>query len=96
MSYQDYRMRLWVLDVVELELNLPTKDDPWGYGWWDTARGFVVRAESEEQARELANAQAGEENSKGYKPWLESKYTTCEELTYEGEPGIVIRDYINS
>lgn len=72
-------MKLWLLCRHEDE---PT---------WDVADGFVVRAETEEQARAIAAKRAGDEGSQ---VWLRySAGSTCEELTADGEPGIILRDY---
>ena len=91
-------MKLWLLKPVE---NLPQGDDPWE-PWYDKAFGFVARAETEEEARKFAHEQAGDENRDVFlggniantnSPWLDSKYSTCAELTAEGEAGVVLQDF---
>ena len=86
-------MKLWILE--------PHKEDgegkvgPWEC-WYDKAFGFVVRAESEKRARELAEAKAGDESSEwegAGAVWQNSKYTSCVKLTDSGEEGIVIHHY---
>ena len=58
---------------------------------YDAAYGFVVRAKNEAQARKLAAEKCGGE---GPDVWLSSAAgTECTELTAEGEPGVVLRDY---
>lgn len=58
--------------------------------WYDKAFGFVVRAESETEARALAAKVAGDE---GEVAWTDKGSSTCIELTADGEAGVVIRDY---
>ena len=91
-------MKLWILKPVD---NLPKHDDPWK-PWCDKALGFVVRAETEEEARKLAHEQSGDENPGAVlgnkiadtnSPWLDAKCSTCAELTAEGEVGVVLRDF---
>lgn len=79
-------MRLWILRPVE---GLPKADSPWE-PWYDRTFGFVVRAETESDARAIASEEAGEE---GTTVWMEPKYTTCKELLPEGVAGLVMRDF---
>lgn len=58
--------------------------------WYDTADGFIVRAESEEEARQLASSDAGCE---GEKVWLDPKETVCEVLSDAGKSKIIIRSF---
>lgn len=91
-------MKLWKLTNRE---TLPENDDPWD-PWYDKAFGFVVRAETEEDARKIADKNAGGENRGEFMdrriantnhPWLYAKYSTCEELTADGEAGMILRDF---
>lgn len=90
-------MKLWLLQPLN---GLPPSDDPWE-PWYDKAFGFVVRAETEEEARKLANDDGGDETGPysqkvyrtGGNPWLDPKYSSCEELTADGASGVVIRDF---
>lgn len=52
----------------------------------DQTHAVVVRAASVFEARTLASSKAGGE---GVKTWLDSKLTSCEELTSEGEAGVL-------
>lgn len=72
-------MKLWILKVA-------TAWDP----WYDKADGFVVRAETEESARKWASNNHGDE---GAEAWLDDGLTICEELTAEGDPGVILRDF---
>jgi hypothetical protein len=78
-------MALWLLH--------PKK--PWGE--WDVVNGFVVRAGSEAQARGIAQARAGDEKWWGHsgvkEAWLCPDTTTCERLSANGDPGVILRDF---
>jgi hypothetical protein len=56
---------------------------------YDKCHGVVVRAETEQQARTYASTKAMDE---GRSVWLSSQHTTCEEITQNGEPGVIIVD----
>lgn len=95
-------MKLWLLKPRE---DLSPKNNLWE-PWYDKAFGFVVRAESEDQARQLANKNAGDEKFEqleGYgaspgspNAWLDAKYSTCEELSADGKAEVIIRDYASA
>lgn len=74
-------MKLWLLK--------PKNDEHWDPGY-DKAHGFVIRADSERQARELAASKAGYE---GKEAWFRPQYSTCFELTVEGPAGVILRDF---
>ena len=93
-------MKLWLLRPSD---NLPNENNPW-IPWFDKAFGFVVRADTEEEARRLAEDESGDEEEYDYNiatrtktltstPWLDPSLSTCIELTDSGEPGIVIQDF---
>jgi hypothetical protein len=85
--------KLWLLRPVD---ELKTNDNPW-VPWYDKAFGFVVRAETEEEAREMAHAAAGYENrsnaDKTTEPWKDPKYSICVELLTEGPTGVMMKDF---
>lgn len=92
-------MKLWLLKPVEgLKEN-----NPWN-PWYDKAFGFVVRAESEDVARKIANSSGGSETgpirTKVYRtggdPWLDKTLSTCEELLPDGKVGLVMRDFASA
>jgi hypothetical protein len=74
-------------------------------GEYDVADGFIVRAEDEQTAREIAAAPIGPIlggetefpirawGDEGPETWLNPKFSTCEEIIPDGEPGIIIRDF---
>lgn len=91
-------MKLWLLRPRE---DLREDDNPWS-PWYDKCFGFVVRAETESDARKIANEFAGDENrgeflsskiSKTKNPWLDGNYSTCNELTADGDAEMVIEDF---
>jgi hypothetical protein len=67
-----------------------------------TMMGVLVRAESEAEARRLAQTKAGNEGQGIYSRlglpeddmaedvWLKEGWTTCDELTPDGEPGVIL------
>ena len=59
--------------------------------WYDKCFGFVVRAETEQEARMLAEAAAGDE-SRNEKVWLNAEYSFCDLLVARGMPGVIIND----
>lgn len=77
-------MRLWLLKPLE----------PWD-SWYDKVFGFVVRAESADAARAFAEDKAGEE-SRDVKVWLSPELTSCEELTADGDVGVILRDFASA
>jgi hypothetical protein len=87
-------MKLWLLRPRD---DLPDQDDPW-WNRHDKAHGFVVRAQTEQQAREIAHQHAGDENQASTyikAPWLDPRYSTCKQLLPDvGMEGVIIRDYL--
>lgn len=55
---------------------------------YDEAAGFVVRAESEDKAREIAARHAGDE---GKQVWLLK--AKCTEVKASGRSGIILRSF---
>lgn len=71
-------MKLWLLK--------PIHDwDP----WYDKVFGFVIRAETETDARSIACVLSGEE---GKDVWKDNSLTLCHELTSDGKVGVVLID----
>jgi hypothetical protein len=91
-------MKIFELRPVE---NLKDGDNPLDPGY-DKSFGFIVRAETEAEARKIASENAGDENRGEFlrikiantkTPWLDEKYSTCIELTSEGEAGLIMGDF---
>ena len=80
-------MKLWLLR--------PIKTGEWGpwYPWYDKCFGAVVAAESEEQARQLLSAEAGDEQRQQANAWLSWEYSSCVELVPSGLAGVIIKDF---
>jgi len=95
-------MKLWLLRPMP---GLLYGDNPWE-PWYDKCFGLVICAASEERARQIADDDAGDENS-GYHfdhdlrrvpyctkhPWLNPKYSSCAQLVPTEEGGVIIRDF---
>lgn len=58
--------------------------------FYDENNAFVIRAEHEEQARQLAAYRACDE---GPDVWLNPVGTSCEEIDIQGSAGIILQDY---
>lgn len=65
------------------------RTNPW-FLVYDCASGFIVEAESEIAAREIAANACGDE---GTNAWLSPALSTCEELKPDGTSGIIMRDF---
>jgi hypothetical protein len=92
-------MQLWLLrpraDV------LARAEHPWEPPY-DKTLGVLVRAETEAEARRLAQTQAGIEGQGVYRHygadedevasnvWLDPAWTTCDELQVEGASGVIL------
>ena len=94
-------MKLWILRPVD---GLDKDDNPWN-PWFDKVLGFVIRAETEADARALAHSRAGVENrgdilsekpANTNQPWMDAKYSTCTELLSEGGSAVIMRDFASS
>lgn len=84
-------MKLWLLRALD---NLPRDRDPWreAHG---RVFGFVIRAETEEEARQIASWHRGAEDRSRWMDdpsvWQNPKLTTCTELMPDGDAGLVMR-----
>lgn len=80
-------MKLWLLEARHYEL--PDDNNPWK-PWYDKTFEFIVRAEIEEQARQIATEHGGDELRSFPDAWTNKKYSACEELTIDGEPDVIM------
>lgn len=93
-------MRLWLLRA---RRDLPEAGDPWE-PWYDKVFGFVIAAETEEQARAMATERGGDEikaarpwNGGNARAWLDADLSICRELRAETCPaGVALRDYASA
>lgn len=95
-------MKVWLLRPIVFDGD-SYEHGPWD-PWYDKAFGFVIRAETEHRAREIAQHDGGDEISahchgeKGkygtYVPtWTNPALVSCVELNGDGPEGVVIQDY---
>lgn len=83
-------MTLWLLRP-KPEEERPGRD-PWNLRW-DCYYGFVVRAETEQEARNLADKR-GDESARG-NPWQDPAYTTCTPLSADGPAEVIMEDFLS-
>lgn len=75
-------MKLWKLYRLDAEFT----------SHYDENQGFVVRAETEQQAREIASKRLfGDEDPE---MWLYARFSSCVEITLDGSPEIILVDYL--
>jgi len=84
-------MKLWILEPIDDRATFELNGHTVKRWTWDCAYGFVVRAMTEDDARKHAMREAGDE---GDDAWLDDKLTSCQELSADGEPGIVLKDFL--
>lgn len=95
-EYGGLPMKLWLLRPIEGDTL---------FSGWDTAQGFVIRAETEGEARSLAHACGGAEGryygswesteAVDTRAWTSAEHSTCVELTADGPTEIVMRDFLH-
>ena len=81
----DKTMELWLLR--------PIDESTCWTPWYDKAFGFVVRAETEDDARHIAASRSGDEEAAA---WLDDTISSCVPPTGDGEVGVVMRDFCSS
>lgn len=89
-------MKLWKL------LPIKWNDAAWS-PWYDKVFGFGIAAECESKAREIANANGGDECGPisvdvyrtGGDPWLDPKQSECKVIAdwTEEDEGVVLSDF---
>lgn len=75
-------MKLWKLESIG--------DRPEWQWPYDKNHGYVIRAKTQEDARQMAADRACDEGSA---VWLNPESTMCEELKCEGEPEVCMTDF---
>lgn len=84
-------MKLWLLKPQPDETLKKLPMNPWD-PWYGRCFGMVVRAETEQAARVMASENAVDERKKRMNPWLLPEYTTCVELTSDGDKCVILRN----
>lgn len=79
-------MKIWNLEPIN-------SDGGYWDPWYDKVFGVVVAAESEDEARKIAQENGGCESRYDQQPWLDSKLTTCIELNENTAGGLICQDY---
>lgn len=79
-------MKLWLVRPRE---HLPDHMDPWLI-LFNKAVGFVIRAASEPEARQIASDNAENE---GAAAWQDERFSTCDELADVGPAGVILREF---
>lgn len=92
-------MAFYILRPIE---GLLENDNLWE-PWFDKCFGFIVKADDEIEARQIAHSDAGDENRGEFmsatiantkQHWLDEKYSTCRLLIDDDfENGVVMRDF---
>lgn len=89
-------MKLWILRPIYGE------DCTFVMANFSCAYGYMVRAETEHDARLLVSVAIEEVShrrrraSTGPSPWFDPALSTCDELMADGEPGVMMRDELNT
>lgn len=90
-------MKLWLLKPIDKSA------EPWAVGCYDVSHGFVIRAETEADARHMAAYSVAYLTAESIeslgehgleKEWLDPALTSCNELTANGNAEIVVRDFM--
>ena len=85
---------LWLLKARD---TLEYGNDPWS-PWYDKTFGMVIRADSEKEAREVGQHKCkhNDECKEGIttEPWIDENYSTCIQLSYEGEKKVILEDFM--
>jgi hypothetical protein len=92
-------MKLYLLEV---RVDRPDTPDPWSdYLQSGLLRAIVVRAEDEDEARQLARTarHAGVDNVlrtyPGFAPWRDPLFTSCVELSPDGPQAVLFTSYLH-
>ena len=91
-------MELYLLEPKDKYKNdeVDNKENPWS-PWYDKTFGFVIAAESEKEARKIADKRNhkwySSHGSKHYEGlWLDDNYAKCINLKNINDKGIVLSD----
>jgi hypothetical protein len=93
-------MKLWILRPKGYN-DVDNKIDPLWKPWYDKAFGFIIAAESEEEARKLAFRDAGDEEGNHWdddaiiNAWT-AEHSTCVELKPGNKSEIIMKDFASA
>ncbi len=93
-------MKLWILRPITDDAKAMYRGQTRKIWSWDCAYGFVVRAEDERSAREFVARSRDRDDwenttgDEGPEAWRDVTLTSCVELTGEGGPEIILRDFV--
>lgn len=85
---------VWVLTPRD-DRNIDDVSDPWS-PWFDKNFGFIIRAESETRAREIAQENAGGEtrDNRDEGVWTDPSLAACVPIEeYGGDDEVLMRDF---
>lgn len=86
-------MKLWKL-WANVNDNDNDNENPWKPSVGKVSR-FIIRAESEERARNVAHRHAGGENQQIANipaPWLSANYSSCIEVKLDGKEEVILSE----
>lgn len=69
------------------------EDNPWE-PWYDKNFGFVINADTEKEARKIAQENGADETYM-WNAWIDENYSTCVELSKESK-GIIMKDFASA
>ena len=75
-------MKLWLIERIK---------DP--FSEWDIYTGFVVRAEDEQAARQLALEERSESWIGNKGEWLSAEFATCTEIALAGDAEVILYNF---
>ena len=73
--------------IIKKKENLP-QENPWD-PWYDKCSAMLIRANDIRQARETAAKNAKDE---GEDAWLNTNFSTCEEIIKSDEPEVISQE----
>ena len=89
-------MKLWLLKCQNDDVLKKLPNNPWE-PWYDKCFSMVVCAETEQEARKLAQSKGRDEMDEGIPDvWTNPEYSTCESLETVNTPGVIIQDVRHS
>lgn len=85
------KMKVWKLKPAD---HLPDYKSPW-FPIGGKVLGMVVVAATEDDARQIAHDNGGDENRFAICPWKDSQLSTCVEIPKDCKPCVILQDYVD-